>query len=394
VRTGGSMKKSKLYDVLIPVYAVTVIFILYINGIFTGNVGSFVNLLINVGFLAVICVLLYLSRQSFRRLDDCTEELAAKTKQLEEEYNNTAGKNLWPEYQNKADMFLDTELNEAFVKYQLRMKNYQTKRGYKAVCDIDEYINEDLLDRIGKSFYNSNMPGTLTGLGILGTFLGLSMGLASFSGDNIFTISENVGPLLEGMKVAFHTSVYGIFFSLVFGFVYKRIMADAYEKLDDFQNAFRQAVMPVMPAEDEHAAAMLIYQAGMSNALKQILELLKGEAKEQTDGVERMVSQFTQQLGISMGTDFKELGNALQYAADIQNVAIQNQKELLETVETLTAVNRETQKVLNGMMDRQEYFAKELEMQRAEIGTACSQMSNEISSQLYAFDQMRNLYEK
>ena len=394
VQTGGNMKKNKLYDVLIPVYAVTVIFILYINGIFTGNVGSFVNLLINVGFLAVIGVLLYLSRRSFKRLDECTEELATKAKQLEEEYKNAAGKNLWPEYQNKANIFSDTELNEAFVKYQLRMKNYQTKRGYKVVCDIDEYINEDLLDRIGKSFYNSNMPGTLTGLGILGTFLGLSMGLASFSGDNIFTISENVGPLLEGMKVAFHTSVYGIFFSLVFGFVYKRIMADAYEKLDDFQNMFRQAVMPVMPAEDEHAAAMLIYQAGMSNALKQMLELLKGEAKEQTDGVERMVSQFTQQLGVSMGTNFKELGNALQYTADIQNMAIQNQKELLETVETLTAVNRETQKVMNSMLDRQEYFAKELEMQKAEIGAACSQMSNEISSQLYAFEQMRNLYEK
>ena len=90
MRTGGSMKKSKLYDVLIPVYVGTVIFILYIIGIFTGNVGALVNLLINVGFLAVIGVLLYLSRKSFKRLDDCTEELAAKTKTLEEEYKNAA----------------------------------------------------------------------------------------------------------------------------------------------------------------------------------------------------------------------------------------------------------------------------------------------------------------
>lgn len=394
MRIGGVMRKSRWYDVLIPIYVATVIFILYINGVFTGTVGSLVNLLINLGFLVVIGGLLYLSRKSFKRLWNCIEELDARTKSLEEEYKNSAGKNLWPKYQNRANLFSDIELNEAFVKYQLRMKNYQTKRGYKMVCDIEEYINEDLLDRIGKSFFNANMPGTLTGLGILGTFLGLSMGLSSFSGDNIFTISENVGPLLEGMKVAFHTSVYGIFFSLVFGFVYKQMMAQAYEKLDDFQNMFRQAVMPVVAAEDENEAAMLIYQAGMSNALKQILELLKGEAKEQIDGVERMVSQFTQQLNLSMGTDFKELGNALKYAAEMQNTAVRYQKELLGTVETLTAVNHETQKVINTMVERQEHFSRELEAQKEEISLACSQMSNEISSQLYAFDQMRDLYEK
>lgn len=388
------MNKKQLYYVLIPVYVVTVVFILYINGVFTGNVGSVLNLVINVGFLGLIGVLMYISLVSFKRLDSCTEELVSKTKQFEEEYKNTEGKNLWTEYQNRSNVFVDTELNDAFVKYQLRMRNYQTKRGYKAVCDIDEYINEDLLDRIGKSFFNSGMPGALTGLGILGTFLGLSMGLASFSGDNIFTISENVGPLLEGMKVAFHTSVYGIFFSLVFGFVYKRIMADAYEKLENFQNMFRQCVMPVMAAEDENTAAMLIYQAGMSNALKQILELLKGEAKEQTDGLERIVNQFTQQMGASLGADFKELGNALKYAANTQNTAVQNNKELLEAVETLATVNRGMQEVMNGVLERQERFAKELEAQKAEISAACSQMSDEISSQLYAFDQMRNLYEK
>ena len=388
------MNKSKWYYVLIPVYAVTVVFILFINGVFTGNAGSMQNLLINLGFLAVIGVLFFISVQSFKRVNSCVEELELKTKQLEEEYKNTGGKNLWQEYQNRNDVFSDTELNEAFLKYQLRMKNYQTKRGYKEVCDIDEYINEDLLDKMGKSFFNSAMPGTLTGLGILGTFLGLSMGLASFSGDNIFTIAENVGPLLEGMKVAFHTSVYGIFLSLVFGFVYKGIMSEAYDKLESFQNTFRQIVMPVKVAEDENAAAMLIYQAGMSNALKQILEVLKGEAREQTDGVERIVNKFIMQMEKSMSTDFQELGLALKYAANTQATAVQGQKEQLETIETLIAVNRGMQEMMNGMMDRQERFAKELSIQKQEISSACRQMSDEISSQLYAFEQMRNLYEK
>ncbi len=386
--------KNKLYYVLIPVYVLTVIFILYINGVFTGTVLSTVNLLINVGFLGIIGVLFFISLKSFTNLNRCTDELVTKTKQLQEESNQTAGKNLWTKYQARKDVFSDKELNAAFEKYQLRMKNYQTKRGYKAVCDIDEYINEDLLDRVGKTFYNSGMSGTLTGLGILGTFLGLSMGLASFNGNNLFTISDNVGPLLDGMKVAFHTSVYGIFFSLIFGFIYRSIMSDAYEKLENFQNAFRQYAAPVSAAKDENEAAMVIYQAGMANTMKQILELLKGTSAEQTKGLEQIVNQFTEQMAVSMGNNFKELGNTLTYITDAQTTAVHNNKELLETVETLITVNRGMQEAMTAMLKKQEEFSKELKIQKEELTNVCDQISNEVSTQLYAFDRMRDLYER
>ena len=108
------------------------------------------------------------------------------------------------------------------------------------------------------NFFNSGISGTLTGLGILGTFLGLSMGLGSFNGDDIYTISDNVGPLLSGMKVAFHTSVYGIFLSLVFNFVYRSVMSASYEKLEDFLCIFRQTAQPAAAREDENSSAMVV----------------------------------------------------------------------------------------------------------------------------------------
>ena len=103
-------------------------------------------------------------------------------------------------------------------------------------------------------------------------------GLGSFNGNDIYTISDNVGPLLSGMKVAFHTSVYGIFFSLVFNFVYRSLMADAYGKMDGFLAAFRQCVLPQPVSERENSASMLVYQAGMADSMKKIMELLKGNA--------------------------------------------------------------------------------------------------------------------
>lgn len=386
--------KNKLHYILIPVYIFTTIFILLINGVFSGNVTSSENLIINVGFLLVMGVLLAISFMSFIRLNHCTEELVFQTRQLYKEYEASEEKELCLDYLSRKDIFVNGELKDAFTKYQLRMKKFYTRRGFKDVCDIDEYINEDLIDRIGKNFFNSNMPGTLTGLGILGTFLGLSMGLATFSGEDIITISDNMGPLLEGMKVAFHTSVYGIFFSLVFSFVYRAIMSDAYTKLENFQNAFRQFVMPVAASEDENTSAMVIYQANMSNLMKQMLELLKGEAKEQTKGVERIVDGFMDRMTETMGEDFYKLGNTLKNAADSQVVVTRSNKELVKAVEMLVLANRDLQEKMSDMLDAQEHFSEELKEQKKELAAACDQMVDEIGNQLYAFDKMRKLYEK
>ena len=259
---------------------------------------------------------------------------------------------------------------------------------------MEEYINEDFLDRVGMNFYNSGIPGTLTGMGILGTFLGLSMGLGAFSGDDIFTISDNVGALLSGMKVAFHTSVYGIFFSLVFSMIYRSLMSDAYETLEEFLNVFRQTTQPSAMKEDETAATMLVYQAGMANSLKQMLEVMKGNAAEQTAGVGRIVDKFTQQMHAALDTDFRKLGNVLKNAGEAQAVNTANITEMVEAVTALVEANRSVQEALSNVMERQEVFAKQLEDQKEMLADLCSDMSDEISSQIYTFEQMRNLYEE
>ncbi len=386
--------KNKLYYALFIFYAFVMAFILYINGVFTKEAVFDVNLIINLGFLAIIGVLFIVSAISFGRLNRCTDELVLITEQMQKEYKETKGKNLWGMFQDKKDAFTNEELRNAFNKYRLRMKSYRTKRGYSNVCDIEEYINEDLIDRLGMNFFNSGISGTLTGLGILGTFLGLSMGLGSFNGNDIYTISDNVGPLLSGMKVAFHTSVYGIFFSLVFNFVYRSIMADAYEKLENFQNAFRQFAMPVIATEDENSAAMVVYQANMANLMKQMLELMKGNSREQTVAVERIVDQFMEQMNTSMGSNFQKLGNTLKAAGEAQVVYANNCHDLIEAATALVEVNRNTQETLIKVMERQQKFAEELQEQKLTLASACEEMTEEISNQLYAFDQMRSLYEE
>lgn len=386
--------KSKLYYALYFLYVIVVAFVLYLNGVFTGEEISYVNLSINIGFLIVIGILFAISSVSFGRLNRVIYDLEDAAIRLQKEYKEAGGKNLWGKYKDNDKVFEEKALQEAFNQYRLRVKGTKTRRGAGASCDLEEYINEDLLDRVGMNFFNSGVSGTLTGLGILGTFLGLSMGMGAFSGDDIFSISDNVGALLSGMKVAFHTSVYGIFFSLVFNVAYRGIMSDAYETLNTFLKVFRQTAQPIALKEDENAATMLVYQAGMANSLKQMLELLKGNAAEQTAGVERIVDKFTAQMQSALDTDVKKLGNALKTAGESQSASARGAAEMVEAVTALVEVNRNAQEALATIMERQEAFAKELEEQKKMLADTCSDMSDEISSQIYTFEQMRNLYEK
>jgi len=386
--------KRKLYYVLFLLYVIVVFFVLYLNGVFTGEWEASVNLVINIGFLMIIGILFGISAISFGRLNQVTDELDDVRLRLQKEYKEADGKNLWAKYKDDAAFFEGKELQDAFNKYRLRIKASRTKRGAASSCDLEEYVNEDFLDRVGMNFFNSSVPGTLTGMGILGTFLGLSMGLGAFSGDDIFTVSDNVGSLLSGMKVAFHTSVYGIFFSLVFNIIYRSLMSDAYQTLDEFLNVFRQTTQPFAMNDDETAATMLVYQAGMASSLKQMLEVMKGNAAEQTAGVGQIVDKFTQQMHAALDTDFKKLGNVLKSAGESQAVSAANVAEMVEAVTTLVEVNRSAQEALSSVMERQEMFAKQLEDQKKMLADLCSDMSDEISSQIYTFEQMRNLYEE
>lgn len=382
--------KNKLYYFLFVMYLAMVALILYINGVFTGDMTSDANLIINVSFLAVIGILFMISTVSFIRLNRCTDSLVLMTDSIYKAYD-AGNHRLWDDYSKKKNPFGDEILDEAYSRYQKRMRSFQTRKGLSNVCDIEDYINDDILNRVGMFYYNSAITGTLTGLGILGTFIGLSLGLGAFNGDNIYTITDNVGPLLGGMKVAFHTSVYGIFFSLIFAFVHRCIVADSQEKLQEFLDCYRECVEPVVAGNEENIRTMLVYQANMANSLRHISEILTGNALEQTKGVEQIVQSFTTQIESAMATDFARLGRNLEKACDAQTVYAENYRSMEETTKLLINASYTLQQSLEATMEKQAALVRELDVQAKRIGETCDTLDNEISSQLYTLAQVRDV---
>lgn len=95
-----------------------------------------------------------------------------------------------------------------------------------------------MIDALMKKNVYNLVPGVMTGLGILGTFVSLSLGLQNFNTGNTEEIEASIAPLMNGIKVAFHTSIYGMLFSLVFNYVYKETLEDAYIAVDEFLKVF------------------------------------------------------------------------------------------------------------------------------------------------------------
>ena len=91
-------------------------------------------------------------------------------------------------------------------------------------CDASYYFNNDIISsEMDVDMFNA-VPSYFTGIGIFGTFLGLSIGIFGMDlrTENIDILKAGVKNMLGGMSTAFVTSLVGLFIALPFSFFTKR----------------------------------------------------------------------------------------------------------------------------------------------------------------------------
>ena len=166
--------RNKSYYLLFVLYILMFGFILFINGVFTGQVTSKSNLIINIAFLVLIGILMVIAAVSFGQSESrLTDALRGRggchgSKSL----CRSAEESLEPYTKIKRMLFGHTVLDEQFAKYQRRIAAHTTAKGsIVSACPVERYLNEDFIDQISCVHYNGAVAGTMSGLGILGTFL-------------------------------------------------------------------------------------------------------------------------------------------------------------------------------------------------------------------------------
>lgn len=111
-----------------------------------------------------------------------------------------------------SDLSLFSELRHHLIEFPSR--DGTGKLSKRRTVDAAEVFRESVL---GPSFSTSRLilaiPSILTGLGVLGTFVGLQLGIGSL---DFSDLEKSIRPLIQGCAVAFSSSVWGVGASLLF----------------------------------------------------------------------------------------------------------------------------------------------------------------------------------
>lgn len=169
---------------------------------------------------------------------------------------------------------LSTRLDSLFDHSYLdkKMKNFLVgmRRSKEGIVDLEEYLNEEELDSYVHKRMLEMIPDILTSLGILGTFVGLVWGLRNFEPSSYESMTSSVSMLVEGIKVAFLTSIYGVSLSIVYTYGIKSEYTYMTEELQEFLAKFHGYVMPT--AENKSRNLLVAIQKQQTEALTQMAE--------------------------------------------------------------------------------------------------------------------------
>jgi hypothetical protein len=106
--------------------------------------------------------------------------------------------------------------------------------------DAGHFFNENTL---GPSLFSRDsfkgISNLLVGIGVLFTFVGLVVGLQGLDigSDNIELLKQGIASVVNGAKISFVSSIFGIFFSVVFSGIYLNHKTKLRDKIFKLQNA-------------------------------------------------------------------------------------------------------------------------------------------------------------
>lgn len=165
------------------------------------------------------------------------------------------------------------------------------------------------------------IPSILTGLGVLGTFVGLALGLGSLDLSSTERIEEGIKPLIGSFTVAFSSSVWGVGLSLLFGFCEKFCEGRATGRIQEIQRRIDALFPRYVPEE------------AMSNL------------ERTSRGTEELLKGLAVQIGNQMQVAVRE-GVAETLRQEIGNAATR----VVEAIQKAFAGNAETITKTTGAM--------------------------------------------
>lgn len=207
-------------------------------------------------------------------------------------------------------------------------------------------------------------PSILVTTGIIGTFVGITYGLWKF---DVSAIDASIPKLLDGLKIAFVTSVLGLVYSLLLKYIYAVMPPAQNNNTKDYLDTFKEIQKSLKDKKNNTAITALekIYSRtedlkdsigeldkNNSNFLKELNSSFKDFAEKVAENntksliaaIEQVMKDFNAKINDQLGEDFKQLNSSVQALVTWQ----ENYKTHVEQVEDSFNKNLQLTGEING----------------------------------------------
>lgn len=186
---------------------------------------------------------------------------------------------------------------------------------WRASLPAEAFIRTDtIVDTQLRTEFFKHLPGILTGLGIIGTFVGLLNGLEGFQiSDNPQIVRERLQVLLSGVREAFTVSALAISAAIIITIIEKLVISLLYAKVEALaqildsryqSGAGEEYLERLVKAAESSSAQMATLKQALVGDLKDILTTLS----------ERQIKSFSEsngQLGRAIEKGFTDIAKPL-----------------------------------------------------------------------------------
>jgi len=281
-----------------------------------------------------------------------------------------------------------------------------------------------LWHKVNMRYFNA-LPNMLTGLGIIGTFVGLAVGIyiaaPGLNSSSIDDAKSALNHLLSGASLAFITSIVGLLSSLIFSSFEKRkihkfnrlcqsLVAEIDARVEYF-SAERLASKSLNESQKQ-SRALETFATDLAVSLGQVLEQqvslpliaaineLKEEQKSANDEtLEKLISEFSSSITGAAGEEMKAFATTMDSVSsnlESQMTAMtQNQVEMQEAsqravsdmAEAMVEGGKQIKEEINGAVTAlADGISRSLEAVSSQLNTAAEMLSEKLTDSINGFD--------
>ncbi|EMV5849177.1 anti-phage defense ZorAB system ZorA [Escherichia coli] len=237
--------------------------------------------------------------------------------------NNEPGNQL----QHLQSLFVQPELKHAWNEFEESLHSqYELEDGEEKIVRIRAtapsasfFSEQQLVDIPLNTEFFKHLPGILTGVGIIGTFYGLMIGLNHFDPSTPEQVSSSVNNLLRDVLYAFLGSAFAITFSILITWLEKFCLAKCYKYLEKFTAALD--ALYDSGVGEEYLASLVKSSNESATQARHLKESLVTDLRDMLLHLANSQKVENERLATTLSTTYRETGQlfAEQVSGAIEN---------------------------------------------------------------------------